>query len=65
MAAISKNGRSDIELFTNNMDFDFYWEVLKRNIKSFKKLKEQKLFYNTPSHVSSKALDLYENWMAS
>ena len=28
------------------MDSDFYWEVLKRNIKSLKKLEEQKLFYN-------------------
>ena len=45
-AAISRNGRSDIKLFTNNMDSDFYWEVLKRNIKSLKKLEEQKLFYN-------------------
>ena len=35
-AAISRNGRSDIELFTNNIDSDFYWDVLKRNIKSIK-----------------------------
>ena len=45
-AVISRNGRSDIELFTNNMDSDFYWEVLKRNIKSLKKWEEQILFYN-------------------
>ena len=45
-SSISRNGRSDIKLFTNNMDSDFYWEILKRNIKSLKKLEEQKLFYN-------------------
>ena len=45
-AAISRNGRSDIELFTNNMDSDFYWEVLKRNIKSLEKIGGTILFYN-------------------
>ena len=44
--SISRNGSSGIEFFTNNMNSDFYWEVLKRNIKSLKKLEEQKLFYN-------------------
>ena len=29
-ADISSNEISDIELFTNNMDSDFYWEVLKK-----------------------------------
>ena len=37
-AAISRNGISDIELFTNNMDSEFYWEVLKRIIKYAKKI---------------------------
>ena len=62
-AAISRNGRSDIELFTNNMDSDFYWEVLKRNIKSLKKIGGTKTilqWYNAPSHVSTKALEFYE-----
>ena len=40
-AAISSNGRSDIELFTSNMDYDFYWEVLKRIIKSLKNWKNK------------------------
>ena len=62
-AAISRNGRSDIELFTNNMDSDFYWEVLKRNIKSLKKIGGTKTILqwdNAPSHVSTKALEFYE-----
>ena len=58
--AISRNRKSDIELFTNNMDSDIYWEVLKRNIKSLKKLEEQKLFYNAPSHDISKVVKFYE-----
>ena len=37
-AAISRNGRLDIELFSNNMDSDFYWDVPKRNIKYLKKI---------------------------
>ena len=44
--AISRNGRSDIELFTNNKYFNFYWEELKRNIKSLKKIGGTKLFFN-------------------
>ena len=58
-AAISRNGRSDIELFTNNIDSDFYWEVLKRNIKSLKKIGGTKTILQwdiAPSHVSTKAL---------
>ena len=62
-AAISRNERSDIELFTNNMDSDFYWEVLKSNIKSLKKIGGTKTILqwdNAPSHVSTKALKFYE-----
>ena len=62
-AAISRNGRSGIEFFTNNMDSDFYWEVLKRIIKSLKKMGETKSILqwdNAPSHVSTKALEFYE-----
>ena len=59
MTAISINGRSNIEFFTNNMGSDFYWEVLKRNIKSLKKIGETKNILQwdyAPFHVSSKAL---------
>ena len=28
-SSISRNGRSDIKLFTNNIDFDFYGGYLK------------------------------------
>ena len=45
------------------MDFDFYWEVLKRNIKSLKKIGGTKTILqwdNAPSHVSTKALEFYE-----
>ena len=62
-AAISRNGRTNIELFTNNLDSDFYWEVLKRNIKSLKKIEGTKTILqweNALSNVSSKALQFYE-----
>ena len=45
------------------MDSDFYWEVLKRNIKSLKKIGGTKTILqwdNAPSHVSTKALEFYE-----
>ena len=57
--AISRNGRSDIELFTNNMDSDFYREVLKTNTKSLKKIGGTKTIIqwdNTLFHVCSNKL---------
>ena len=45
------------------MDSDFHWEVLKRNIKSLKKIGWTKIILqrdNAPSHVSSKAFEFYE-----
>ena len=64
-AAISRNGRSDIELYTNDMDSVFYWKVLKNNIKSLKKIGGAKTILqwgNASCHVSSKALELYEKY---
>ena len=58
--AISRNGRSDIELFTKIMDSDFYWDVYKRNIKSLKKIGGTKTILQWLSRVSSKVLEFYE-----
>ena len=45
------------------MDSDFYWNLLKRSLKSLNKIGGTKTILqwdNAPSHVSSKALEFNE-----
>ena len=60
--AISRTEKTQLELFTYNMDTNAYLEILKKNIKVLRKMGGKKLVLvwdNAPTHVSNKAKEFY------
>ena len=54
--------KSQLELFTYNMDTNAYLEIVKKNIKILRKMSSKKLVLvwdNVPTHVSNKAKEFY------
>ena len=60
--AISRTEKTQLELFTYNMDTNAYLENIKKNIKVLRKMCSKKLVLvwdNAPTHVSNKAKEFY------
>ena len=64
-AGIWKSGRTDIVTFTENLDAELYWKILKQNLPHIKKMLGQKKVKiqmdNDKKHTCRLALDFYKN----
>ena len=62
-AAISYNGKSSIKTFTQNMDSEFYVEILMENISEIKKIGGEDMIFqcdNQSKNVSKMAKEFYK-----
>ena len=64
MGAISKNGRSKLETFTQNMDSTYYFHINNTNLKELKKMsgsgKIVLVSDNDPMHTSGESVTFYK-----